>query len=166
MSMDPWLDRFGGHSQAEQKSCVCWSLAWQALRAQPSRVNIVQCCAGFGGVVSKAEIVQGWGAQPSEMELLQGCVGLGNLAGKAEIAQGWGAWPSKMEFLQGCAGLGSLAGKAEIAQGWGVWPSEMELLQGCAGLGVCGLANIINICGSLALRFLQQRSCRSEGWEF
>jgi hypothetical protein len=75
MSMDPWLDRLGGCSQAEQRLCVCGSPAWQALGAQPCRVNIVQCCAGFGGVARKAEIVQGWGARPSEMELLQGCGG-------------------------------------------------------------------------------------------
>jgi hypothetical protein len=61
--------------------CVCVSLAWQALGAQPCRVNIVQCCAGFGGVASKAVIMQGWGVWPSKMELLQGCAGLG------------GAWP-------------------------------------------------------------------------
>jgi hypothetical protein len=74
---------------------VCASLAWQALGAQPCRVNIVQCCAGFGGV-----------------------------AGKAEIMQDWGPWPSEMEFLQGCAGLG----------------------------GGRDLVEIINVCGSLALR--------------
>jgi hypothetical protein len=54
-----------------------YSLAWQALGAQPCRVNIVQCCAGFGGMAGKAEIVQGWGARSSELELLQDCAGLG-----------------------------------------------------------------------------------------
>jgi hypothetical protein len=53
--------------------------------------------------------------------------------------------------VQGCTGLGSLAGKAEIMQGRGVQPSDTELPQGCAGLGGCGVAEILNVCGSLAL---------------
>jgi hypothetical protein len=114
---------------------VCGSPAWQALGAQPCRVNIVPCHAGFGGVAGKAEIVQGWGAPPSKMELLQGCASLGSMAGKEEIMQGWGEQPSEMELLQAFAGLGSLAGKAEIMQGWGPQPSMTEFLQGCAGLG-------------------------------
>jgi hypothetical protein len=87
------------------RSCVCGSLAWQALGAQPCRVTIVQCCAGFGGVAGKAEIIQDWGPWPSETELLQGCASLGSVAGKAEILQSWGAWPSEAELLQGYAGL-------------------------------------------------------------
>jgi hypothetical protein len=86
------------------------------------------------------------------MEFLKGCVGLGSLASKAEMVQGWGAWPSKVELLHGCAGLGSMTSKAEIVPGCGVWPREMELLQGCAGLGGHGQLEIINVCGSLALR--------------
>jgi hypothetical protein len=121
----PGLTDLGGTIE-QNGDCVCGSWAWQALGAQPCRVNIVQCCAGFRGVASKAEIVQGWRAQPSKSELLQCCAGLGSLAGKAEIVQGSGAWPSKMELLQGCAGL-----------------------RGGRG---CGLAEILNICGSLALR--------------
>jgi hypothetical protein len=74
--------------------CVCEFLAWQALGAQPCKVNIVQGCAGFGGMASKAEIIQSWGA----------------------------------------------------------WPRETELLQGCAGLVGGGLAEIVSVCGSLALR--------------
>jgi hypothetical protein len=42
--------------------------AWQALGAQLCRVNIVQCCAGFGGMASKAET-------------LQDCAGLGGPGG-------------------------------------------------------------------------------------
>jgi hypothetical protein len=45
-----------------------------------------------------------------------------------------------------------MANKAEIMQGWGTWPSKTELLQGYAGLGGCGLVEIINVFGSLALR--------------
>jgi hypothetical protein len=44
--------------------CVCVSPAWQALVAQPCRVNIVQCCAGFGGMAGKTEMAQGWGTRP------------------------------------------------------------------------------------------------------
>jgi hypothetical protein len=90
---------------------------------QLCRVNIVQYCAGFRGMASKAEIMLGWGVPPS-----------------------------KMELLQGCAGLGRLAGKAEILQGWGPQLSMMELLQGCTGLGGHGLVEIVGVCGSLALR--------------
>jgi hypothetical protein len=65
---------------------VWGSPAWQALGAQPCRVNIVQCCAGFGDMAGKAEIVQGWGMLSSETELLQGCTGLGRGGrGLAEI---------------------------------------------------------------------------------
>jgi hypothetical protein len=39
----------------------------------------MQCCAGFGGMARKAEIVQGWGVLPSETEVLQGCGDLGSL---------------------------------------------------------------------------------------
>jgi hypothetical protein len=74
--MDPCLHRLGEHSQAEWRTCVCGSPAWQALGAQPCRVNIVQCCAGFGGVASIAEIVHGWGVGPRKTELLLGCAGL------------------------------------------------------------------------------------------
>jgi hypothetical protein len=77
----------------QNRDPVCGSLAWQALGVQPCRVNIVQCCANFGGMAGKAEIMQGWGAWPSETELLQGCAGLWSLDVKAEIVQGWGAWP-------------------------------------------------------------------------
>jgi hypothetical protein len=68
------------------------------------------------------------------------------------MVQGWGAWPSKRKLLQGCAGLGSMASKAEIMQDWRVRPSKKEILQYCAGLVVHGLVEIINVCGSLALR--------------
>jgi hypothetical protein len=81
MSVDSWLNSFEGCGCVEWRSCLWVSLAWQALGAQVCRVNIVQCCAGFVGVASKAEIVQGWGAWPSVAEFLQGCAGLG------------GAWP-------------------------------------------------------------------------
>jgi hypothetical protein len=58
-------------------------------------VNIVQGCAGLGGVASKAEIVQGWGAWPNKTEFLQDVQVLGG--GPAEIVQGHaglrGAWP-------------------------------------------------------------------------
>jgi hypothetical protein len=77
------------------------------------------------------------------------------MASKAERVQGWGAPTSKAELLQSYAGLGSLASKAEIVQGCGARPRETELLQGCAGLGGrvgLGLAEIVNVCGSLALR--------------
>jgi hypothetical protein len=93
MSMDTWLDRLGGAWSSRMEILCVGSPAWQALGAQACRVNIVQ----------------------------------------------------------GCAGLGGVAGKAEIMQGWGAWPSKMELLQGCAGLGGCGLVEIVNVCGSLAL---------------
>jgi hypothetical protein len=56
----PGLTGSGGHDQAEQRLCV-WVLALQALGAQPCKVNIVQCCAGFGGMANKAEIMQDWG---------------------------------------------------------------------------------------------------------
>jgi hypothetical protein len=59
--------------------CVCGSLASQALGAQSCGVNIVQGCAGLGGMAGKAEIVHGWGAWPSETEPLQGCAGLGGV---------------------------------------------------------------------------------------
>jgi hypothetical protein len=51
------LTGFGGHSPAEQRSCMCGSLAWQALGAQACGVNIVQGCAGLGHVAGKAEIM-------------------------------------------------------------------------------------------------------------
>jgi hypothetical protein len=68
-------------------------------------VKIVQCCAGFEGVPSKAEIVHGWGAQPRKTELLQRYAGLGSMASKAEIMQGCRVWPSETELLKGCTGL-------------------------------------------------------------
>jgi hypothetical protein len=64
-------------------------------------VNIVQCCAGFGGVAGKAEIVQGLGMQPSETELLQGFAGHGSVASKAEIVQAWGVPMTKVLHTQG-----------------------------------------------------------------
>jgi hypothetical protein len=88
MSVYPWLERLGGHGWAEWRSCVCvyvcvWvTLAWQALGAQSCRVNIVQCCAGFGGVACKAEIMQGWGVQPSERS-------------SCRAVHAFGAWPAK-----------------------------------------------------------------------
>jgi hypothetical protein len=66
----------GRHGGAERRSCVCGSPAWQPLGAQPCRVNIVHCCADFGGMGGKTEIMQGWEVWPSERELLQGCAGL------------------------------------------------------------------------------------------
>jgi hypothetical protein len=64
-----------------------------------------------------------------------------------------------VNIVQGCGDLGIMASKAEILQDWGAWPSETELLQGCVGLGGMaqqrswrGLAEIVNVCGSLALR--------------
>jgi hypothetical protein len=96
MSMDPWLDRlWGAQCSRMEILCMCGFWAWQALGAQPCRVNIMQCCAGFGSLVGKEEIVHGWGARPSEVELLQGYAGLGSLAGKAEIVQGGECSPVK-----------------------------------------------------------------------
>jgi hypothetical protein len=54
MSVYPWLDRLGGHSAAERRSSVCGSPAWQALGAQACGVNIVQGCAGLGGVAQQS----------------------------------------------------------------------------------------------------------------
>jgi hypothetical protein len=66
MSMDPWLDRFGGHSPAEWRSWVYGSPAWQALGAQACRVKIVQGCVGLEGVAQQRSwrAVQAWGAWP------------------------------------------------------------------------------------------------------
>jgi hypothetical protein len=73
-----------GSSPEEQRSCMCGSLAWQALGAQACRVNIVQGCAGFRGVAQRngdhACLYLWWGRP-------------------------WGCGPAKQR-LQGCAGLG------------------------------------------------------------
>jgi hypothetical protein len=47
-----------------------------------------------------------------------------------------------------------MASKAEIMQGWGGWPSEMHSIRAvqAGGWAVHGLAEIVNVCGSLALR--------------
>jgi hypothetical protein len=44
------LCRTGGHGPVEQRSCVCVPQAWQALGMWPGRAEIVQACAGLGGM--------------------------------------------------------------------------------------------------------------------
>jgi hypothetical protein len=65
--------------------------------------------------------------------------------------QALGAQACRVNIVHCYAGFRGMAGKTEIVQDWGTQPSEMELLQGCAGLGWGGgLAEIVNVCGSLA----------------
>jgi hypothetical protein len=89
------------------------SLGQQALGAWSGRAEILQGCAVLGGVVSKAEMVQGRGLQPSEKGFLQGCAGLA-------------VWPSRMEIVYVC--ISSMAAL-------GMWTSRAEITQDCAGLG-------------------------------
>jgi hypothetical protein len=51
----PSLTGLGGAVEQNEFMCM-WGggyPAWQALEAQPCSVNIVRCCAGFGGMASR-----------------------------------------------------------------------------------------------------------------
>jgi hypothetical protein len=80
---------------------------------------------------------------------------------------GLGGWPGRAEILQGCSGLRGMAGKAEMCRAGGHSPAkwsscravqvlDMRPGRDCAGLcrpgGLRGLVEIVNVCGSLALR--------------
>jgi hypothetical protein len=68
----PWLTGLRGRSSAEWRSCICGSLAWQALGTQACGVNIVWGCAGLGGVAQQrsCRAVQAWGGGCGLAEIL------------------------------------------------------------------------------------------------
>jgi hypothetical protein len=51
---------------AEWRLWVCGSLALQALGVQACKVNIVQGCAGLGGMAGKAEVCKAGGHSPAK----------------------------------------------------------------------------------------------------
>jgi hypothetical protein len=105
--MDPWLDRLGGHSLAEQRLCVG-----------------VPSWAGLRGTALQNEYC-------------------------AVLCRLWGCSQQSRDH----AVLGSVA-----RRDWA--PAGLYRPSGV------GLAEIVNVCGSLALRLIPQRSCGSEEWEF
>jgi hypothetical protein len=130
---------------------VCGSLAWQAWRAWSSTMEIVHMWVpSFAGLR----------AQVCGVNIVQGCAGLGGMASRVEIVQGWGVWPSKMELLKGCTGFGVMAQQnrdcaclyLQCGRPWGCGPAEQSSCRAVQGWGLCGLVEIVNVCGSLALR--------------
>jgi hypothetical protein len=133
----------------------CWGV-W------PSEMELLQCCAGFGSLAGKAEIMQGWRAWPCKTELLQGCAGLGGVAGQNrdheclyfQHGRPWGMAQQSRDLPGLCrpwgCGLQSRdhAGLGGMAQQNG---APAGLCRPVVGEGP-GLAEIVNVCGSLALR--------------
>jgi hypothetical protein len=149
VSVNPQLDRpggvgvgvgegEGGRDLAEWRSCVCGSPAWQALVAQACGVDIVQACAGLEGTAQ-------WNRDCACVYFRCGS-SCGHVPAKQRSCrpvQALGSWPSGMEIVRVC--ISGMAGHEGVA-----WQSR-----DCAGLcrpGGHGLAEIVNVCGSLAFR--------------
>jgi hypothetical protein len=127
------LYRPGEHDPAERRSCVCGSPAWKALEAWPSRVGIVQACAGLRGMALQSGYqcrpMHTWGAWPGGAEIvlvwIPGLVGLkgsGLWSGYCgRPVQAWGAQPSRTEtlcvWIAGLAGLGGMAWQSRDSAG-------------------------------------------------
>jgi hypothetical protein len=90
MSVNPHLTGLGSHGPAERRSCMCRSLAWQALGAKSCRVNIVQGCAGLGSMAQQksCRAVQAWGYGLAEIVNVCGSPAL--RAHPMEILWFWG----------------------------------------------------------------------------
>jgi hypothetical protein len=142
---------------------VCQSLAWQALGAQACRVNIVQAWRArpsgteiVGVCISCAAGL--WGG-PAKQRSCRAVQALGTWLAKQRLCKARGHGPAKRSFCRGVPALGSRPSRMEVCvcissvPGLGsvAWQSGA-----CAGLfrpgGACGLADILNVCGSLALR--------------
>jgi hypothetical protein len=81
------------------------------------------------------------------------------------IAADLGAWPAEQRSCRAVQALRAWLAKQRCA-GLGAQPSEMELLQGCAGLEGRGLAEMVNVCDSLALRAPPTEILQFWEWEF
>jgi hypothetical protein len=115
-----------------------WVPGLAGLRAQACGMNIVQCCAGLGGMANKTEIMHGWGAWPSETELLQDCAGLAVVAQKNRDyaclhLQCGSPWGHGLAEQRSCRAVQAL---------WGVWPPEIVNVRGSPALGA-GLMEIL-----------------------
>jgi hypothetical protein len=131
LSMSPWLDRLGGGGLAEWWSWVCGSTAQQALGAQACGVNIVQDCAGLGDMA------------PRNGDCI--CLYL-------QCGWPWGmAWQSR-DLARLCRPWGPGWQSRDSAGLWGTAQQNRAPAELCRPGGVCGLAEIINVYGSLALR--------------
>jgi hypothetical protein len=110
-----WLDRLGEHGPAEWRSCVCGSPALQALGAQACGVNIVQGCAGLGGMAQQKW--RSWG-------FVSPAAGFGGVYWQSRDHTGLcrpgsqGAWPGG--DVNVCGSLALRARPTEILLFWGV----------------------------------------------
>jgi hypothetical protein len=112
-------------------------------------MDILQACAGLEGMAQwNRDLVcvyprhgRPWGCGPAEQRL-------------CKLVQALEAWTSRDSAgLEGPTQWnGDCVCVSLVWQTLGMWPGRAEMVQGCAGLGGCGLAEMVNVCGSLALR--------------
>jgi hypothetical protein len=125
----PGLTGLGGHSLAEQRLWVCGSPAWQALEAQACRVNIVQGCVGLLGLAQQ---------NGNCACLYLQCSRPWGHDWQSRDVQGWEHIPAKWSSCRAVQVLGTRPGRDHAGL--------------CGPGGGHDLAEIVNVCGFLALR--------------